>query len=749
MSAITSSGSGNWSSTTPGAPWPSGIVPTASDTVTIASGHTVTLDGSYEAGNDTDLTGIQVTGTLKFSRSVNSQLTCKGGITINNGGSLDMGTSGDPIPTGVTATLVLNKSASNAVGKYGAKALVGSKVKMYSGIPRLRNTYSTNVGGISAGATSITVAATPTNWAVGDTLVLMSTDSTAAKSEKVTIGGVSGTTITISATTYAHSQGFYVGNLSSNIIIKPDNSSYGTWFWVATSNTNSAGDIAINHATFQIGGAIAGGDPRRFSCLCFDNTATTRDPFSNDMDGLAFDEYTSGSGGLLSIWGQCSQAYAVSITNAAFYASPTVAGQAIYNASSGSFSMTGFVIYRARVGYYSSWSFGTSGAQLTNGVIGPCTTCVSYDSGTGDTWTSCRFMYSTNVIGFSTTGNHIFDTCIFGQGPGTATVTNMLVPSAAGAVGNFTLYDPLITNTTDVSNQSYLNSNAKLLIANRDQNPTTQQTYTGVALVQRDNTVYKSAAPSLKVSPSSSAYSTTISFYVFAPTSQPVVVSGFWRGDSTFVGGSGTLTISLSGLGITPSTYSRPGSEVADAWNQFVLSGQQTSGTDGMLKVTITITGASGNVYFDDFVSPPASAVNSGAFGYWSNALPVPEIIANYVSASDVWGSLLTNLTTTGSVGKKFAGDNPQKGVAFSFVFPMYDTSGNLATGKTVSAIVSKDEATAAAVGGTITEIQKAGPTGSGMYVFSGTASDFNATRCSFIFSASGCQDQVITIITS
>lgn len=47
MAAITSAGSGNANSTTPNAPWPSGIVPGIGDTVTIANGHTVTVTSGH------------------------------------------------------------------------------------------------------------------------------------------------------------------------------------------------------------------------------------------------------------------------------------------------------------------------------------------------------------------------------------------------------------------------------------------------------------------------------------------------------------------------------------------------------------------------------------------------------------------------------------------------------------------------------------------------------------------------------
>lgn len=49
MAIITTAGSGNWNSTTPNAPWPSGTIPSATDCVRIANGHTLTVPLGYTA----------------------------------------------------------------------------------------------------------------------------------------------------------------------------------------------------------------------------------------------------------------------------------------------------------------------------------------------------------------------------------------------------------------------------------------------------------------------------------------------------------------------------------------------------------------------------------------------------------------------------------------------------------------------------------------------------------------------------
>ncbi|GEM_PF-3420216 len=93
--SITSTGSGNWSSTTPDAPWPSGIVPTSSDAVTIADGSTVTIDAAAACASLT--VGQGTSGILQFEETTARTLTVVNDVTIRQGGIFSTSSSGSVV----------------------------------------------------------------------------------------------------------------------------------------------------------------------------------------------------------------------------------------------------------------------------------------------------------------------------------------------------------------------------------------------------------------------------------------------------------------------------------------------------------------------------------------------------------------------------------------------------------------------------------------------------------------------------
>jgi hypothetical protein len=97
-STITTTGSGNWSSTTPDAPWPGGTVPASNDSIIIANGNTVTL--------------------------TNSQI-CKG-LTINNGGILNIGGFAFTVNSNTNVIGTLNISSATATKTFNGDITISS-----------------------------------------------------------------------------------------------------------------------------------------------------------------------------------------------------------------------------------------------------------------------------------------------------------------------------------------------------------------------------------------------------------------------------------------------------------------------------------------------------------------------------------------------------------------------------------------------------------------------------------------------
>lgn len=263
MASITSAGTGLASAT---ATWVGGVVPVVGDKVTIASGHTVTLDGAFHWGDDTS-TAISVIGTLKASRVVSSMLTVRGtlasaGLGFRTG-TIDFGTPVDPIPAGITATLRLNESAAMAANKWIAAFTVTNNLYFCGAAKRSWTRLS---AAVAASATTATVD-DATNWAVGDAIGFVGTNTTTA-THRATITAIAGTSITFTpAMAVAKSIRGPVANFTRNVVVKPFNAAFSTRV-LFDMNAGSGGDAPFNpeglvklyNMAFEDLGSSAGGN---------------------------------------------------------------------------------------------------------------------------------------------------------------------------------------------------------------------------------------------------------------------------------------------------------------------------------------------------------------------------------------------------------------------------------------------------------------------------------------------------------
>ncbi len=159
--------------------WSLGRAPVAGDVVTVAAGHTVT----YNVLSDAVLGEVNVVGTLKFSRSVNTRLKTSDNVMVMMGGFLDVGVASDYIPKNIKSELVwvLSQAQADAfVGGFdfnaadkGLWVMDGGRWEVH-GSPLLR-TWSKLSGDALAGASSVVVEGNVTDWPVGGTVVVSST----------------------------------------------------------------------------------------------------------------------------------------------------------------------------------------------------------------------------------------------------------------------------------------------------------------------------------------------------------------------------------------------------------------------------------------------------------------------------------------------------------------------------------------------------------------------------------------------
>src|SRR5690349_2393801 len=74
---VVTTGSGNWSSTIPNAPWPGGTIPGAGADIVVDNGFTLTVDGARTCNSLSDNNSSTV--------NVNAALTITSNLSIGNG----------------------------------------------------------------------------------------------------------------------------------------------------------------------------------------------------------------------------------------------------------------------------------------------------------------------------------------------------------------------------------------------------------------------------------------------------------------------------------------------------------------------------------------------------------------------------------------------------------------------------------------------------------------------------------------
>lgn len=610
------------------ATWDGGVsVPVSGDRVLICAGHTVTLDGAYEWGDDstasivintvTTTNSITVEGTLKASRSVSSQLTCNGNILVNSRtgvvGKYDVGTAIDPVPLGTSHKLVLNKSAAMVSGKYGFDTTMNTSFQSYvtlHGYYRKRNAILTS--GLSVGAVTAIVSGS-TNWQVGDQVIFAPTVSSGAL-DVVALTSVSDlgaglVQIGFAATTYAHATGSPVGNLTSNVTVSSFDTTKPGWFsltsWVSSG---SAGAIHIENTRFEGLGNCAADQGRRPSILAISTNGQNR------TSGLSIDPVKScalyapvGSTGIGLLVYQFSEKVVLEDIAICIL---SINSAALSFRQGARATVVGVCAYRAGDFISSAYSQGGVGVDISDSFAFGFSTIGNWQSG-------AKYNISNTTFGPSLNGSRLivsnaafdikFSGCDIGFTYGRGLPP--IIYDGLNSYGNaFSMTFDGCKFDSGLSAIGYAANNiagSYLSVINKNNDLSLQEMHSPEGSMYRDNSAANRSASSIRLAPNSAALAQLEHAVEFpAPDGLPQRVVGYLRKNAAY--GASTLpSVTISGAGITPVTFTMTNS--VDTWEQFDLTATNASGSDGNFTMTFSgqSTGVGASCWLDGIYTAP------------------------------------------------------------------------------------------------------------------------------------------------
>lgn len=212
--------SGSWSNP---ATWTNGQIPATGANIFIPAETVLTVDGDIAARIKT----IRGDGTLRFDTTRNTTLRVDT-IVINHDGCLEMGTQDQPIPANVRARILITDDG--AIDRTRDPFALGRGI-IAMGCLDLNGAETTHVmtlaSPLAARAREIVLSQVPTNWKVGDRIVIAGTTSAANQDEVRTIQAINGNRVTVAALTFAHAAPkagleVHVVNLTRNVVIESE-----------------------------------------------------------------------------------------------------------------------------------------------------------------------------------------------------------------------------------------------------------------------------------------------------------------------------------------------------------------------------------------------------------------------------------------------------------------------------------------------------------------------------------------------
>lgn len=615
MATITVGGSGNWDSVVPNAPWPLGVPPNggaAGDDVVINNAaYVLTIKGTSCVAKSIAVTA----GTLGLDQTAANTLALYNGITGPASANSIINLDVSAVPS-YTSTIITNGAGLAGTG-LGVTDITTAGKATLKGASKTRWTNTTATLSTSPG-TSIHVA-DATGWLVGDQLVFSTTQAYNAtpRTDKVIITSItfdsgSAGPATIGwtgAVTYSHASGCYVGNFTSNLILRP--STAGTWcrFYTNTA-VNDAG--IIDHVLFS--GCVAGG----FNSAVVTNQIQSGHVLASESNN-AFWDCDSG------IAHQQSNGKVLTRQNNIYYSERASTNYVFGGGQTSSRDVgaeTDCVIFRGTNGLIAAHP----GLQFVRPRVSACST-QAYMPGMFDASVEGGDFWANAIVKSSQGSVSVGASTFRGTGLGTAfsgAVNGKVANAAAGYAQTFDTCTVDSTGATFIDSMTNLPSASYAAFINKGGDVTVQETYSPYGLISRSNSTTKRSASSVAIKPSVTGNDLSYTVLVPVAAGATVRVIGYCQFDSSFYNTNNytaptvTLAGTINGVSLTATPYTASSSANA-AWEKFDLSLSNTSGADGNVTLTFTANAkavTTGTVYFDGVPTASPFVTKARHYGF-------------------------------------------------------------------------------------------------------------------------------------